>query len=493
MTREPAGARSAATRTAGAHASAATRTRVGGGRYGLDGAYLYHDTLSAGEVPTVLEQFRQLGMDTVIVTSVRSKATSCSSNSYSWLGTMPGMLGTILTEAQKLGLSVYVGLTESSGVCAGFDDATNRSQDATDMGSAVSTILASYGSNPALAGWYIPNEEALAFQTNQTTLDSEWAYYLAVRNAIRAQDATRPISVAPYLGNADGLGLQLPSAVATRCANFRTNTGGDLVIVMQDSVGADGMSVGWPRTGDRGYPTRQYYDAIAAAVGPANVWANCELNNYPAGPFVGGNYTPTSAVRLTHQLANAQACAKRVCWNANIHLMPEDANAKVESASLKARYKAIRGLAGEFVRPVSYTWTTAREAAHPDPGNALFDRWTGDPRNLNDAAWVGFANGGCVVTVDMGSTKTLNWVAAQTLEVGASSYRHPTSIKIETSPDNSAWTDRGTTTMSLAASDGEYTIGNTAALSVSCRYVRATLANAASKTLVSEMEIVANA
>jgi hypothetical protein len=493
MTREPAGVRGAATRSAGAHTSAATRARVGGGAYGLDGAYLYHNTLSAGEVPTVLDQFRALGMDTVIVTSVRSKATGCSSNSYSWMGSMPSMLGTILTEAQKLGLSVYVGLTESSGVCAGYDDATNRSQDATDMGSAVSTILASYGSIPALAGWYIPNEEALAYQTNQTTLDSEWAYYLAVRNAIRAVDPTRPITVAPYLGNADGLGLQLPATVATRCASFRSNTGGDLIIVMQDSVGADGMNIGWARSGDRAHSTRQYYDAIVTAVGAANIWANCELNNYPAGPFVGGNYSPTSAVRLTHQLANAQACAKRVAWNANIHLMPEDANAKAEAASLKARYKAIRGLTGEFVAPSSYTWTTAREAAHPDRGNSLFDRWTGDPRNLNDTAWVGFANGGCVVTVDMGSTRTLNWVAAHTLEVAASSYAHPTSIQIETSPDNSAWTDRGTTTPGLAASDGEYTIGNTSALSVSCRYVRVTLANASKKTLVSELEIVANA
>lgn len=484
--------RGAASRSTAATRSAATNTVVRptfSGAVGAEAGFLYHNHLTATTVPLVLDEFREMGLTTVIVTATRYKTTDCATNAYGWWALMPDLLGTILTAAAARGMGCYVGLVESSNVCVSFHTDPNKTQDVAEYTSTVTTLLASYGTSPALKGWYIIDEQALPYEQVAATLTAQEGYFLAVRDAIRALSAL-PIIVAPYLGNVDGQGTQTPAQVATKVQTFRANTGGDLIINMQDSTGADGISVGWDRSGDRAHVTQEYYDAMVALCGAAAIWSDNEVFTYPSASFVGGRYRPGPMTRIRRQLLMAQSCGMRSLWLPTTHMTPSNTNASVEAANLKARYLASAGIRGEWVTPASYTWTTARLIA--DRGNALFDGWTGDPRNVGDPAYVGFATGNVVVTVDMGGTKTLNWLALHTTENAASGYGHPTSILIETSPDNTTWTGQGTTTPALAAADGEYMLGNTTKLSVPCRYVRVTTANASAKTLMSEMEIVAN-
>lgn len=475
---------------------------TGGGRFQIQTSplrtpevgFLYHVNMEPTDVGPVLDDFVDLGFTTVAVSAIRYKTTSCAVNAYGWWGTMPGLLGTILTEATARHMKVYVGLVESSNVCGNFYDDPNKTHDIAEYTNVVSTVLASYGTSPALAGWYIINEQALPYEQNAPVLAAGAAYFLGVRNAIRALSSL-PIFVVPYFGNYDGQGMgQTASSIAAKVATFRANTGGDLIINMQDSVGADAVNLNWwARTGEESIPTEQLYEALVAAVGRDAVWSDIEVFNYPSSLFIGGQYHPSSMRRFRAQAMASRMCGKRSVWLPTTHLCPSSDDAQPETANAKARYRAVFGLKGEMVVPVSYTWGTTPEAGRPDRGNALFDWLTGDPRVPTEQGWVGFASGGATVTVDMGRTLMINWVAVHTLENAAAGYRHPVSIKIESSPDGSAWTDQGTTTPGLVAADGEYMIGNAVAITASCRYLRVTLANAGAKTLLSEMEIVAYA
>jgi hypothetical protein len=461
----------------------------------LTGSTLYHNELTDPETEALLDEAVALGMEAIIVTAVRYKTTDCATDAYGWWGNMPSHLGTILDGCQSRGLDCYVGLVESSNVCAGFYDAPNLTHDVNQYTSVVTTLLASYGSEPALAGWYIINEQALNYETRTDQLEPAIDYFLAVRNAIRALDPTRDIIVAPYLANPDGIRPQTPGEFGQKAKDFFDGTGGDLIIWVQDSVGADGINAGWDRTmlTSRHHTVRTYMDAaLDAGVPAANLWGNPELFTYPSGAFTGPNYTAASMARVAAQLYQSVRTDKRFGWLQTAHMTQANDARKVGADRLYDAYRAAAGISGEWVQPTAVTYTTQPTAAFHDAATALLDRRPGDPLNPSHRDWTRFAAGGTEMVVDMGESKTVKWAGVSCLNNNAGGARFPATVAVATSPDGSAWTTQATVTPGWTGTDGEAVIGNTTALAASCRYVRFTLTNVSYETLVDTVEIIAS-
>jgi hypothetical protein len=461
---------------------------------GLTGSALYHPDLTEAETYNVLDEAVALGSEAVIVSAVRYKTTSCAVDAYGWWGDMlTPHLGTILASCESRSLDCYVGLVESTNVCAAFYDEPNLTHDVNQYTSVVTTILATYGFSSALAGWYIPNEQALGYETRPDHLAAAKAYFLAVRNAIRAIDPNRPIIVAPYLGNPEGIAVQSAADFGQKVKDFFDNTGGDLIIWLQDSVGADSINAGWDRSGTRPITVGAYLAAaLDAGVPAANLWGNPELFTYPTGGFTGPNYTAASLGRVVLQLEQHRAADKRFGWLNTTHMTQFNDQRRAGADRLYDGYRAWAGISGEWVIPAAVTYSVAPTDAYPDAATALLDRRPGDPRNPAHPDWTRFAAGGTAITVDMGATKTVRWAALSCLNDNADGARFPTTVAVATSPDGSAWTTQATVTPSWAGTDGEGVIGNTTALAVACRYVRFTVTNASYETLIDTVEIIAS-
>lgn len=453
-------------------------------RLALDGAFVYHPGVTDAELDAQLGQLAQLGIRTIALSETRLRTAGV----YSWVSGMPARLGTILDAALRAGLDCLVGLTFSAGDVVAFHDEPTRSQDAADTTTAVSAILASYGTHPALAGWYVINEAALAYHTDPATLVSHDAYYLAIRNAIRALDATRTIMTSPYLANHDGLATQDPSDVAAKALAFKNNTGGDLIQAWQDSVQGDAQSIGWSRDSRT---IGAYFDAIAAAIGD-RFWSNTELGTWAADAFNNGGYHAAPATRVMRQLLLARPAARRFGWLPQIQMGDVAAGRKPDAPRLLAAYRALTGLEGELAVASAYAYTQTPIGGQGDGANKLFDRLPGDPKSATDSNWVGFANGGVTVAIDMGLVKTVNWVGVQCLHLAASTIAFPDSLQIEHSQDGSTWANIGTFALIVTKGDGEFVLSHPTALGVACRHLRLTLVNAAAKTYLGQVEIVAN-
>jgi hypothetical protein len=443
-----------------------------------DGCFVYHPFISSAEIAAQVAEYHSLGFTHLALAELRSKSVSCSSNSYAWTTGMPSNLSTWLSEAALRGMNCYLGLVFSTGACATWgSDATNRSQDAADLDTTVATIVANHGTSRALAGWYIVNEATVNFD------HSDWAgiktYYSTMVSTIRAR-SNLPILIAPYISSNGTHTLAQTAAQARELIDLGIN-----YLVVQDAVGAGGISV-WSRTPD----VEDYFDAMATSIGTA-LWADNEVYGYPAGSFAGTNYTAGSMVRLDKQLDQSRAARRHLLWLPNTQMGSVDDNRRDEAPSLLAAYKAWFGLDGEYIKPASYTWTTAPVQA--DTGNTkMFDLSTGDPLDGHhtDAQWVGFGTGVLAeCNIDLGVRKRVAWVRCHTLNRTASSIKHPASIEVLYSIDGSTYSSAGTWTHGYDEADGEFMVGNTTAIDVTARYLKVRLTNAA-KTYISEIEVI---
>lgn len=459
-----------------------------------NGAFLFHPKVPIGEISSLFDEWHAIGLDTVLVSELREKSGGCNIDagaSYEWKIEMPEKLGAILDAAGQRGMKVYVGLTASSGTCPDFYKEPNIKQDAGDVERLVGEILAKYRTRPALSGWYVTNEPALAYEQNPINLDAVISYYASLRTAIRAQSSL-PIVVSPYLANYAGQGPQTPMGVAGNAARFQGATGGDIAQVWQDSTGADAVSVGWRRTDRTAFTVGDMYQAIATAVGTQNFWADNEIYTYPAN---GSGYRPGSIVRIARQLSMSRDAAKRILWLPASHMSDVASGRYPEAARLLAAYKAWFGTpgGGEYISPLAYTYTVGAPLSdYDDKDKKLFDLWTGDPRNSDEQHWVGFAPGTIEVRVDMGSNKTLNWAGVHCLNLNAKNIALPDTLSLSTSTDDVVYTPQGIWMNQIGRDDCEYVFANPQMLTASCRYVKLRLTNSR-KTWLSEIEMTANA
>lgn len=432
----------------------------------LNGAFLYTPDVATNRVAAQLDEFKSLGMDIVITSAARDMAPGCGA--FSWSSEFPSKLGTILTEAQSRGMKVYVGV-DSSGSCAFYN---HTSAVVSDLTSVALPALHQYTSYPAFAGWYIPDEPGLYWM--QT---SYYNYYTQVTSALR-QSANKPVIVSPYLGDT----YLSPTEMASRSLNFKNTTGVD-ILAYQDSTGAAGVSLWSGR-----YTVRDYFTAIAAAIGKQAMWSDNEVFNC-CSLTQGGGYRSAAITRIADQIEQSSAVDKKVAWLPQNHMGAVSAGRFPEAPRLLAAYKAFYGISGSYLIPQSYQWTTQPVTQHPDGSNSLlFNKKTGDPKNYNNSEWVGF-NGVAEAKIDLGSTKQVQWVAAHLLNYDAAGVKFPDSLNLSCSSDNTNWTVVGTWNLPVQKQDSEYVLSNPQPLNISCRYLKVRLNNTGT-TLISELELV---
>jgi hypothetical protein len=308
----------------------------------LNGAFLWPSNVATQDIAPLFDEWWSLGITTVITSESRIKAPAsqdgitCNSTTYGWTGgAMPGLLGTILTEASARHMSVYIGTTFSSGACTAYETSPNPAQDAVEVDTLVRLVLSSWGTLPALRGWYLTDEPALAYHT-PAHISTIAPYYATQVRAIRHLD-NRPILVAPYLGGAytsEDSTVQTPAQVASKALQFLQLTGINIE-VWQESVG-DGTTALDP-TGPKPYTVADYLGAIVGTLGSERVWSDNEL-------FIGVGEAPGAIDRIVRQNEESDAVGIRTCWLPQHNMSAVFPQRQTGAPALLASYRSYYGL-----------------------------------------------------------------------------------------------------------------------------------------------------
>ena len=459
-------------------------------------------SLPDNKIAPFIDEIAGMGMHTIIIAATRVKPGKCEEPVIHWVAGLPEKLGLVLSEAEKTGIQVYIGLTSSEETCTEFSQDPNAKTVIADTAQSVRTLQQLYGKSLALAGWYIPDEPWYL-------PEEHIGYYRALVEAIH-QVSRKPILVSPYLVEVEE--KFTPSEVGAMAAKFSKETGID-VQLWQDSVGAQGTNLDW-ETRPRGLgKVEDYFRAISQAIGRDHLWSDNELFNCCV--VVGTDYAqstpykPTSISRLNAQLwaTRQEFTSQRVSWLFQRHMGTVDPLHYVESPRLKAAYLAFYGIKGTYVQPVSYEWLNPALPGHRDTGNEMFDRKSGDPKSSEDSRWVGFS-GSTRVIIDLGQSSSVDWVGVHLLQKSEKKIKFPSELQVECSPDRASWSDLGKWGMPPKTDDGEYLLSNLEPLGAECRYLRITLFNLAANfegniaanvvsglvpmTFISEIEIVSD-
>ena len=456
----------------------------------VDGTFVVPAELNSGSLDAFFSELDSLGMRVLILNAVRHKQGDCSSGTFVWGTGLPGLLTEILNRADARGMQVYVGLVHTQLVCTGpFYAEPNASQAVSDTQWTLSQIAPSLSGHPSLSGWYIPDEPHL----------SDWAdpsltfdYYRRLVSAIRSV-SNLPVLVAPELTGSQN---KTPQEIANRAVAFRTATGVD-IFVWQDSVGAEGISLGWYGTG---FDTGAYFRAISNAVGIAHLWSDNELftcctNLPPYPPNWGGAYRPGPVARIARQLELSPpgVVSRRVVWLEQHHASTTAPTHHPEAARLLAAFKARYGLGGVLIQPTGYHWDTPPDPSYPDSGSEMFDGVTGAPTDHWDPHWTGLRNG-ATITIDLGGSYLLDWVGLDLLDEEASGIRFPTAMDISCSNGGGPWQTVHSEPFPawITRGDSTYVFGNLTPLGVVCDRLRIHLTNSW-WTFLGEIELVASA
>ncbi len=443
----------------------------------LDGAYVWLPGLPEDNAAPFLDELAGLNIRLVLTQYAREPSADLP-DSFVWSRGCPGIIGTVLDAAQARGIAVYVGLTYGG---FGFYLEPRASAIIADIDATAAELAGRYGSNPAFAGWYVTDEPELAAARDPSVY---FAYYARAMRAIRAHSG-KPVVVSPYL---KGAGTKTPEEIGRRSRDFLAATGVS-ILNWQDSVGAGDINIGWPGRGTA--PTSgDYFRAIAAAVGRDRAWADIELFTTSLRGYTGGGYQPTCMSRLGRQMALAgDNVGRRTTWINQRHMSAAAADAFAGADRLLAAYTAWCGGEGRFVAPASYEWMTAPDPRYADRGNEPFNRASGDPKSYLDAEWTGVC-GDLVIEVDLGSPRTVDFVACELLHLEWMNIRYPAAMEVSFSADKSAWSAPRITELGFEGENGEYVLANRAPLGAEGRYLRLALRNAG-WTFLSEIEIVA--
>jgi hypothetical protein len=475
----------------------------------LSGAFVYFgysgtdEVIPVTQMPAFLDELQDLGNDTVIVSQTRATrsgyACATSASQFEWIKGFPDKLGALLDAAQVRGMKVYVGTTFSSKNCPTFWGSTNTAVVEADVRQNLSLLSSRYGSHPAFAGWYIPDEPGIP---NSDKYD----FYRRETAALKALTPGKPVALSPYFPNQPT--LPSPTTLAWVASAFRNSTGVDIQI-WQDGIGAiPGTKLfHWTRAG---YSSEAYYQALAGALGTNGLWADIELFNYgkpllnSVNGALTGSYRSASPQRINQQLWSARFAGKRVSWLHQWHMseVVGPTYGYVEAPLQQGLYRGIYGIGGAgLLAPLNYAnyaWLTPPPTTYADStGYELFDRRTGDPRNPQDPAWVGVqgTNGVSILRVDLGTSKEIDWVGLHTLTYPSWGIRSPTAMDIYCGSTAS-------TLMKIAAvvapftqaalsstEEEEYLLGNRTPLNKSCRFLELRIQSNGNWLFASELEL----
>jgi hypothetical protein len=450
------------------------------------------DGFPVQDIPALLDEFKASGMDTIVLNQTRVKRPDAkclgSASDFEWVAGFPDKLGTILDAAEQRGIKVWVGATMSTSACSAFFLPPNSDLVRTDVATFMPTLYNAWGTHPAFAGWYIPDEPGQLPSVQD-------GHYYNVTYELRSIDKIHPVMVCPYLVNV----VQAPAQLAQRAADFHSATGID-VQAWQDSVGADAVKLAyWARSG---YSLTDYFDALSGALGD-ELWADTELFNWGNPLFnpisMTGGYRSASAVRIQSQLDSTQGAKKRISWLPQYHMSSfGPSNGYPESSRLLAAYRASQGLSGSKVTAKSYQWQTEPSSTYPDSANIeMTDGMVGDPKSPSDPGWTG-VQGQAELTLELGKNARVDWVSVHVLTMPGWSISAPTAMHLSCSTDNSTFQPLSDISSPVAAGDyssvtaEEYVLGNTETLNAkACDYLKVVLDNT-TWTFASEIEVYAN-
>ena len=452
----------------------------------LSGAFFQYDNMTAASTVAYVDEVASLGEDTIITIGTVTCADSpyvqgnlAFDSRYLWLDArIPTVLPALLSEAQRRGIRVYLGL-------ANTEQCADQSGDAAESGTLASFLLANYSGYGPIAGWYIPNE---AYIQDGAWLQSEVAYFSPVVAAIRARSSL-PILESPYLVNYSPYLASEgdPAAAAATALQFLKATGID-VLAYEDGMGGRlaGGAIEW-----NAYPTMgDYLRAISAAVGPSHLWVIHELFNDTWGIDAGEG--SEGITRLNQQIAMVPDAliGKRLTWTQQFWMSASVPGRNPEAQRLLAGYRATHGMGGTLLIPGEILWLSPTTPVQGYLSATLKDGTVGDPFNLADPGWVEVSTQNPALLLDLWGTFTVDWVSLHTSKLTAAGVEIPQEVQIWGSIDGVAWDYLTSPCFSTDPQfDGEWDVGNVEPLGAAVRFLWIYLPNAG-KTRIAEVEVI---
>ena len=463
----------------------------------LDGTFMQPASLGFEEIPAYFNEVRELGMDTVIIQYIRTKAMGCvgedccKSDEFHWLPNFPAKLGWILDQAEENDIDVYVGLDLTShGLCPKeFYKEPNASLTIEDTRKTILPLMRRYGQHPALLGWYLPDEPSLSEWTQP---ELAYDYYARLVQSIRSV-SSKDILVSPHLLD---LEMRTPIEMAYRAIHFRNNTGVD-IFLWQDSAGADGVKLHWnPFSRSFG----DYISAISTYLGKDATWTVHEAFNccVSSSDFIdGASYRPSSIVRLLEQMEDVESTSvnKKITWIQQHHFGSVDPNRHLEAIRLMDAYKAQTRLSMEHLLDVRYEWIIGPDAKYGDRDQEMFNLQIGNPKDFMHQEWVGIdgkETGQAEFVIDLGEERTVKWVGFHLMSMPQAGIRYPKQLTLVCESEAEIWMEMGNWVLPLEFEDmnSEYLFSNFKPLEWDCRRIRASLLGN-DWIFVSEVEIIA--
>lgn len=447
----------------------------------LAGTFLESSKLvSEEQIGQQLDEIKSLGMDTVVLQSMKKLVGGCEGN-YEWTANMPGNLRYLFGEAKERNIKVWVGMAMKSPCYEVTDVVVNKKvladKEVVDL---VENEVASMNFNDVMAGYYFSDEPSL----------SNWSFvehsYREVRmTADYLKEKNRMSLVSPYLW-VDSFNPKTPEWIKEQAVGFVNYTGVD-VLAWQDGTGAYATST----DNNNIYHSKKYFMALVKALGKSRIWADIELFNWGSDTdyrHVTSWYRPAVFARIQRQIESAKSTGKQLSWIQQHHMQSVNPvlyfpEAKRLLDGYVAFYKNENGV--ELVVPTGYSWSVTPNSSYPDSGGEMFDHYPGNPKRYTDGSWVGFLNDDPIVDIDLGEEKRVKWVAVQTLNSVAESIYFPNRMEIECGVKTEV------VDLVVDRVNGEMVMQNNAPLGASCRNLRVKFFNDKSWTFLSEIEVVA--
>ncbi|KAH3757361.1 hypothetical protein Pelo_10789 [Pelomyxa schiedti] len=428
----------------------------------LDGTFVWAPGLSLedGDLASFMDEISSLGMNIAVVQQLRgvSSDATCPSDDFEWIvgysdWDWEGWVTSLLDNAQRTGVSVYLGLS-GSGPCWDFYTGLQKSYTTADTEWLLSQFSSTLLNHPALAGWYIPDEAAIPLWTDVALT---FSYYSGLVETIH-EFSPLPVTVSPYLSGARTYNVT-PDVVARRAKEFADGTGID-VQIWQDSVGADAINV-FNRTD---YTLSDYFSALSSVL--PIFWSDNEAFNWGEN-LEGGGYHSCSLSRFELQLKQSEIYVPiMLTWIQQLHFGTVSDSLQPEALRMLHTYKSWFSIAEGYGR-VSYTYTyvTPPASEYPDSYlNKLNDGWIGDPVDYTSENWVGVL-GTASVILTINPSSNVDWVSVHLQGSPPEAINFPSALTITTSRDSgTTWQTIGKykTPLSVTAVSvvSEYVLGN---------------------------------
>ena len=467
----------------------------------LSGTFLFlgsEGDLSISQIPDFIQEIKSLDMNTLVVTPLYLKSGCGSSSTYS-PSPSASLLPSLMVQAKANNIQIYIGIVNGLNGCPGdyysgdnwmFSPANADSVESFTR-NVVNDLVTTYGQDPTLAGWYIPDEPGLAPYTQPNFPPDPFllAYYRKYNTGLHATSSL-PTLVAPGPGDTNPDPVKLAEIIG----DFLDFSGIN-IIVLQDSAGGTDILGLRPNR----YSILDYYTAISQMIGKSRLWADLELGNcctigHESNPQIwqSGAYQPSTISRIDRQvqLAPLTLVDRRIAWLAPIQMGSISPIRMATAQRLLASYKAQYTIAGQMLKPFSYTWISQPSLSYPDSDNTkLFDNKTANPNDFGDANWAGIT-GNAEVDVTLDQKRIVDWVAVHVLNTQVAAIYFPNTLEVSCSTDSTTWQHVGSWNLPVQKIDSEYVFSNTTPLGTVCKAIKVKLLNTVTAwTFLSEIEI----